>query len=323
MNLLAAIILAASAAAPASQLPSAWEQNVDRPTVQVNTAANAVRGMESGNTCMLARELFERFGGTEEANQCRMAFETGTGTAYYSYCDRKASYVVQIDFTRCTLEELPELRDQRLTGTAILDARHGKVLFSHFYGSYLYPIGTARPARFFSGAALFSKHEFYRDAQFVYLLNTLGDQPVLDRISLAEGHHTRVRLGDVSVLDFQKGRILVRSRAEPGVFGLYDSAARKFVQRWRTPGDMRARLMGDGWVAFWRPPAGERRGDWILVEAASGHSVFHGWWNGPKLPKFAWRGKALYAGERKIFGGAGRPLHTPVRPMGATRRAGS
>jgi hypothetical protein len=296
--------------------PEAWEMDIDRPTLQVNVAADAVRGMKTGKTCRLAKELFSRFGGAHAKNLCSLALEASSGFGYYAYCDASLSYLVQIDLNRCVADELVELRNRRLTGTAVLDAGRNQILFSHLAGSYAYRVGTVLPAAAFQDAALFSKHEFYADADHLYLLNTILPQPVLHRIDLVSLKETRVQFGDMMVIDYAGGRLLIRGTKDGRTFGLYDVTQKRIIQSWRSPAGYRAHFVGDGWVAFWTKPHGKVSGDWVLTNAVTGESVYHGKWKGTKPPSVTWKGKGLYAGKRQILvADKTHPIRSPVQRL--------
>jgi hypothetical protein len=168
--------------------------------------------------------------------------------------------------------------------------------------------------------AVYSKHEFYSDPNFVYLLNTTDAHPLLHRVALDTLRETRVNLGKVMVLDYAGGRLLLRGVHDPRVFGLYDAKTRTIVQRWRSPAHARAHFVGDGWIAFWTRPVGTTAGDWILVNAVSGESVFYGHWRGRKPPSVTWKGRVLYAGRRVLLAAdKARPIRTPLQRVGMSK----
>lgn len=312
----AALLVAVLAAAA----PEAWEMDVDRPTLQVNYVADAVRGMKSGKTCRLAKELYSRFGGTHSKNHCSLAIETAGGFAYFAYCDPSLSYLVQLDLNRCVADELVELRNRRLTGTAVLDAERNQVLFSHLAGSYAYKVGSPLPVAAFKDATLFSKHEYYADAGHLYLLNTILPQPVLHRIDLTTLKETRVQFGEMMVLDYAGGRLLIRGTKDKRTFGLYDVKQKRIIQSWRSPANARAHFVGDGWIAFWTKPQNGKAGDWILTNAVTGESVYHGKWRGKKPPSVSWKGKVLYAGPKRLLvADKIHPIRSPVQRLGGKK----
>lgn len=310
----------AASAAPVT--PVIWEMDVDRPTLQVNYVADAVRGMKSGKTCRLAREIFSRFGGDPRKNHCSLAFETDGAVAYYGYCDAAASYLVQVDLNTCRADELIEFHDKRLTGTAVIDKQRRQVLFSYLGGSYLYGVGNPQPVKTYADLAVYSKHEFYADADHLYILNTILPKPTLHRLDLNSRKEVRVDFGRVMVIDYAGGRLLLRGLNDPRAFGLYDARSRKVVQRWRGPAGARAHFVGEGWVAFWTKPKGKKPGDWILTNAVTGESVYHGKWRGKKPPSVAWKGRVLYAGKIRILvADKAHPIRTPVTRL-IVRKAG-
>lgn len=315
---LTGILLAASPSArPAATV---WEMDVDRPSLQVNPTADAVRGMQSGRVCRLGKELFQRFGGKPRGNQCSLSFETGKGLAFFGYCDAQVSYLVQVNLERCQAQELAMFRDKRLTGTAVMDPGHSRIMFSHLGGTYAFNLGATEPVANFPGVVVYSNHEFFGDADRIYILNTTLTEPTLHRIELETLKETRVAFGTVTVLDYAGGRLLLRGATDPRAFGLYDVRTKRIVQRWRSPASARAHFVGEGWIAFWTRPKGKAPGDWILVNAASGESVYYGKWRGKKPPSVAWKGRVLYSGRKQLLAAdQARPVVSPLRKWGAKR----
>jgi hypothetical protein len=306
----------------AVEVPQIWEMDVDKPSLQINYTADAVRGMKSGKTCRLAREVYTNYGGTPRKNQCSLALEAASGVAYFAYCDAKVSYLLQLDLNACRAAELTEFRNKRLTGTAVLDRSRKRVFFSHLQGIHAYAIGATQSVAGFPDAAVFSKHEFFADRKKLYLLNTVRHEPVLHRIDLDNLKETRVKLGKVMVVDYAGGRLLLRGLSNKRAFGLYDVRTKKVVQRWQSPANSRAHFVGDGWVAFWTRPQKGKPGDWILANAATGESVYHGKWTGTKPPSVRWKGRALYAGKKKLLvADKAPPIRTPLQKI-AQKRAG-
>lgn len=316
--------VALPSAAPARKPPVVWEMDIDKPSLQVNYPADAVRGMNSGRTCRLARVLYSRFGGEPRKNNCSLALETASGTGYWAYCDQQTSYLAQFDLKNCAVQELTEFHNKRLTGTAVMDAGRNLIFFSHLNGTFAYPMGATTPVASFPGMAVYSKHEFFSDKDHLFLLNTTLAEPTLHRVDLNTVKETRVNFGRVTVLDFAGGRLLLRGLKDPQAFGLYDVRTRKVIQRWRSPRNARAHFVGDGWIAFWTKPTKAKAGDWILVNAVSGESVYYGTWRGKKPPSVAWKGRVLYAGQKKILlADKAVPVRSPMRRLvSATRRAG-
>lgn len=321
MSIFAQLVVAAAfAASTATPIPAIWEMDIDRPTLQVNHVADAVRGMKSGKTCRLAREIFSRFGGEPRKNHCSLAIETEGGIGYFGYCDADASYLVQVDLNTCKADELLEFHGKRLTGTAVVDKARKQILFSYLGGSSLYAIGNPQPAATYADLSVYSKHEYFADADHLYILNTILPKPVIHRVDLKTKKETRVGFGKVMVIDFAGGRLLLRGLNDPRAFGLYDARSRKVVQRWRGPAGAKAHFVGEGWVAFWTKPTAKKKGDWILTNAATGESVYHGKWSGKKPPSVAWKGRVLYAGKTKILvADKVAPIRTPVQRLGAKK----
>lgn len=315
MTGLALLLLIATATGPLVQVqPSVWEMDVDKPSLQVNYHADAVRGMRSGLTCRLGRKILEPYGGRPRGNDCSLALEMPSGTAYFAYCDARTSYLVQIDLHRCKAEEVAELRNQRLTGTAVLDTARDRVWISSLAGTYIFQGATTSPIARLAGVPIYSKHEFFSDAKEVYLLDTTFPEPRLNRVDIHTLVLTRVRLGDVSVVDFRAGKLLLRGKRDRQAFGLYDARKRTIVQRWRGPVNMAAYFVGDGWVAFWSRPSGVHKGELVLVNAVSGESVYYGQWSGKKPPTIAWKGRTLYVGSQPLLITERlQPVPSPIR----------
>lgn len=323
MSIFAQLFIAAAvAASTAAPRPEIFEMDVDRPTLQVNHVADAVRGMKSGKTCRLAREIFSRFGGEARKNHCSLAIETEGSIGYFGYCDAKVSYLLQLDLNTCKADELLEFHGKRLTGTAVIDKQREQILFSYLGGSHLYNIGNPQPTQGYTDLAVYSKHEYFADANHLYILNTILPKPVIHRVDLNTKKETRVGFGKVLVIDYAGGRLLIRGVTDPRAFGLYDARTRKVVQRWRGPAGAKAHFVGEGWVAFWTKPTAKKQGDWILTNAVTGESVYHGKWTGKKPPSLTWKGRVLYAGKTRILvADKAAPIRTPVQKLGA-RKAG-
>jgi hypothetical protein len=297
--------------------------DIDKPSLQVNVPADAVRGMNSGRTCRLARRLYSSLGGEPRKNNCALALETPSGHGYWAYCDQDMSYLVQIDLNTCTLQELTGFRNKRLTGTAVLDSTRDLIFLSQLNGTQAYRIGVTVPVASYPGMAIYSKHEFFSDREYLYLLNTTLAQPTLHRVSLDNLKETRVGFGKVTILDYAGGRLLIRGVRDSQAFGLYDVRSRKIIQRWRSPLNARAHFVGDGWIAFWTRPTGKKLGDWILVNAVSGESVYYGTWRGKKPPSVTWKGRVLYAGRKQLLlADKAVPIHSPMRRVAPSKRAG-
>ncbi len=310
---LATILTAGLVAASAADRPVVWEMDVDRPTLQVNHTADAVRGMKSDRTCRLGKRAYRDFGGTPRRNLCTLALEVGD-VGYFAYCDAQTSYLLRVDLDACSLTELEMFRGKRLAGTAVIDKARGRIFFSHLEGTWGFDFTSPRPVAVFDQAAVYSKHEFFADAHNLYLLDTARGSPLVHRVDLNTLQRTIVRLGHVDIVDYRAGRVLMRSARDSSLFALYDVQKRQLLHRWRSPAGMRAYFVGDGWVAFWKGGVGTQPGEWVLVNAATGAGVYRGTWAGKRPPKVRWKGGRLYAGEKLLFvADQARPVNTPIR----------
>ena len=313
------LCLALLTALPLWAGPIAWETHVDAPSLQIRHADDAVHGLTSGKSCPVARDIYAEFGGKPERNFCPLALEAEGGIGFFSHCDAASTFLVRIDLNSCDYSELEVFRDQRLTGTAMLDRRRGLILFSHLGGTWAFSLDDTEPAGFFRQAVLYSKREFYSDEEHLYLLDTAsGETPRLHRIDLERLGHTRVELGPARVEDFQRGRILLRSLRDGERYGVYDVRERELTHRWRVLDDLRPYFLGQRWVGFWKGPRADDPGEWTLVDLRSGNSVFHASWSGRRPPSLQWRDDVLFAGSRALLTRNNmQPVAAPVRQIKA------